>query len=162
MPNIDVPQSIWELAQKKSGMKNPRNYLINNVLLKWVISVSENTTPVDSTQPPVQLDKPARSVQAAPRGLKVDLNLQQRKAALGVLDHPLDKYFQAAWRWMCGELGGELALVEYLEEQVSLPEGRRMHTPRMVILRRFQQARKAAIKAAREKNCEPVDVLTVF
>lgn len=66
--------------------------------------------------------------------------LRARKKNLGCDVNEFDCTFNRAWRWACAQFGSELALVEYLEEQVSLPAPATMHHPRAVVFSRWKRA----------------------
>lgn len=117
MPTIDVPQPVWDLAKRVSGLKNPASFLRNDVLLPWAINAGNRA------------DIPVFE--------QADLNT--RKAHLGVLPNPLDNAFTLAWEWVVEQFGCEEDVVAHLEEQMSLPHGA-MTNPRGVIITRWREA----------------------
>lgn len=66
--------------------------------------------------------------------------LLARKTNLGCAINEFDGAFNRAWAWAVRKFGSELALVEHLEEQVSLPPPATMHHPRAVVFSRWKRA----------------------
>lgn len=144
---FDVSDATYQRYVKLTGKKNPKPFMesvLNEYLLEQQSEVADintapnvDATPVNETQatlPFVNLDPPLTPP-------VFDDRLRARRKNLGCGINPFDKNFAWAWAYACVEFdGGELALVEHLEEQTALPNGARLNKPRALVIARWNEA----------------------
>lgn len=134
MPEMHIPQELWDLGERKYGTKPTNRWRI----LLWMDVAQGNA------EPPIEVVRSAVVVQPE----RFDDALIQRRDALnlqprGRLEQTPDQEFLKAYAWGARECGGEEELIATLEGKVA--DG--LNSPRAFLVKQYRNRAGAALKA---------------